>query len=187
MTTIRRAHQTDLSDAAALCRGPWQFPGDFAQTNTCGTSVLAGASCTFSVTFTPTGINIRKANLSISDNAAGSPQLVTLTGTGTAVKLVPSSLNFGSVKVGTNSNPKVITLTNTASVSLSITGISVTGTNFSDYAETTTCPTTLAAGRNCTITVTFKPKQTGTRTASVSVTDNGGGSPHSVPLTGTGI
>jgi hypothetical protein len=58
-------------------------PGDFAETNTCGSSVAAGASCSISVTFTPTATGSRTASLTISDSDAASPQTVSLSGTGT--------------------------------------------------------------------------------------------------------
>ena len=59
--------------------------GDFHQQNTCPNSsstLAAGASCTISVTFTPTAEGTRSASLAIADNASGSPQSVTLSGTG---------------------------------------------------------------------------------------------------------
>jgi len=56
--------------------------GDFAQTNTCGTSLAAGASCTMSVTFSPTKTGTRRGTITIMDTAYGSPQTVSLTGTG---------------------------------------------------------------------------------------------------------
>jgi hypothetical protein len=55
---------------------------DFVQNNNCGTSVAAGANCTIVVLFTPSAIGARAAALSISDNATGSPQSVSLSGTG---------------------------------------------------------------------------------------------------------
>jgi hypothetical protein len=58
-------------------------PGDFAQTNTCGNSLAAGASCTISVTFTPQAKGSRNATLNVVDNGGGSPQVVTLKGYGT--------------------------------------------------------------------------------------------------------
>jgi hypothetical protein len=69
---------------------------------------------------------------------------------------------------------------------MSISSISLTGTNAADFARTTTCGTTLAASASCTISVTFRPTATGARTASVSIADNAPGSPHTAPLTGTG-
>jgi hypothetical protein len=55
---------------------------NFAQTNDCGSSLAAGAKCDISVTFTPSGIGSFSASLVIADNAYGSPQTVSLTGTG---------------------------------------------------------------------------------------------------------
>jgi hypothetical protein len=57
--------------------------GDFAQTNTCGKSVAAGASCSITVTFTPSAKGKRAGTVSSFDNGGGSPQIASLTGTGT--------------------------------------------------------------------------------------------------------
>jgi uncharacterized protein DUF4082/Big-like domain-containing protein/centrosomal CEP192-like protein/carboxypeptidase family protein/ASPM-SPD-2-Hydin domain-containing protein len=163
-------------------------PGDFALTNTCASSLAAGANCTISVTFKPTVAAARSATLSVTDNASGSPQRVTLTGTGTgpSASLSPTSLAFGTQTLNTTSTARSITLRNGGNVSMSISSITITGTNGGDFARTTTCGTTLAAGASCTISVTFRPTATGDRTASVSVTDNAPGSPHTAPLTGAG-
>src|SRR5581483_7982694 len=56
--------------------------GDFAQTNNCGSSLPAGASCTVNVTFTPTATGARTGTLSIASNAPGSPATVALSGSG---------------------------------------------------------------------------------------------------------
>jgi hypothetical protein len=60
-------------------------PGDFAMVgNTCGATLAAGANCTVSVTFSPTALGARSANLSFMDDAANTSfQTVPLTGTGT--------------------------------------------------------------------------------------------------------
>ncbi len=158
----------------------------FSQTNTCGSSVAAGASCTITVTFKPTTINTITGSVSITDNVSGSPQTVTLTGTGTYVSFNPPTFNFGNQPVGTKSLGKKITLSNKGSVSVSITGISITGTNAANFAQTNTCGTSVAAGASCFVTVTFTPSAKGKRTGSVSVSDNGGGSPQTVGLSGTG-
>jgi probable HAF family extracellular repeat protein len=161
-------------------------PGDFAQTNTCGNSLSAGASCSISVSFKPTASGARTAALSVSDNAAGSPQKVTLGGVGTTVKLSPTSLNFGLVVVGMTSAAQNVTLTNVGTTILSITGIAITGTNAGDFSQTHTCGSSLSAGTSCSISVTFQPAATGTRTAVLSVTDNAAGSPQKVTLSGKG-
>jgi hypothetical protein len=160
--------------------------GDFIQTNTCGSSVAAGANCTISVTFRPTQINSRFGSITLTDNAPTSPQVISLTGVGTSVSLSPASLNFGTVGVGKSSAPQVITLSNEGSVSLRIGGVSVTGTDPEDFTQTNTCGTSVPAKGTCAITVTFKPTASGALSANVSIADEGGGSPQTVPLSGTG-
>jgi hypothetical protein len=160
--------------------------GSFTQTNTCGTSVGSGGSCEFSVKFEPTKSGTLAGSVSITDDASGSPQEITLTGTGTDVQLAPTSLSFGNQPVGKKSVAQKITLSNKASVAVSITGISITGTDKGDFAQTNTCGKSVAAGASCSIEVTFEPAADGKRTADVSIIDNGGGSPQTVGLSGTG-
>jgi hypothetical protein len=69
---------------------------------------------------------------------------------------------------------------------LSITGITITGANPGDFTNTTTCGTSLAAGRSCAITVRFRPTVTGARTATLSISDGDPTSPQTVLLSGTG-
>jgi hypothetical protein len=102
------------------------------------------------------------------------------------VQLVPTKVNFGNQPVGTRSLPKRITLTNKGDAAVNITGISITGVDAKDFAETNTCGKSVASGASCFIKVTFKPLAKGKRTADVSVYDNGGGSPQEVGLIGTG-
>jgi len=182
--TLKNTGTTSLTITAIAITGT--NAGDYAQTNTCGSSLAASASCTFSVTFKPTASGTRSAALSITDNASGSPQTVPLTGIGTTAKLVPTSLNFGTVAVGVTSAAKTVTLTNLGTTALTISGIAITGTNAGDYAQTNTCGSSLAASASCTFSVTFKPTASGTRSAALSITDNASGSPQTVGLTGTG-
>ncbi|HZC06970.1 MAG TPA: N,N-dimethylformamidase beta subunit family domain-containing protein, partial [Ktedonobacterales bacterium] len=170
---------------------------DFAQANTCPTgsaTLAAGANCAITVNFSPTSSGTRTASIAIADNAAGSPQSVALSGSGVsatdpAVTLNPTSVNFGGQNIGSTSAPQTVTLTNSGNGPLSISNISLAGTNASDFAQTNTCPTgtsTLAVGANCTINVTFSPTASGARTASLSITDNAPNSPQSLALSGNG-
>jgi hypothetical protein len=162
---------------------------DFSQTNTCGSSVAAGGSCTISVTFKPSATGSRTASVSVTDNASGSPQTASLSGTGgtPAANLSPTSLSFGSQYVSTSSAAQTITLSNTGSAALSVSSLAIGGTNAGDFAEIAdTCGSSVAAGGNCTIGVTFTPSAAGQRAAALSITDNAGGSPQSVNLSGTG-
>jgi Bacterial Ig-like domain (group 3)/FG-GAP-like repeat/Abnormal spindle-like microcephaly-assoc'd, ASPM-SPD-2-Hydin len=160
--------------------------GPFSETTNCGTTVNPGGSCTISVTFKPTKIGPASGSITITDNAPSSPQTISLQGTGTNVQLTPVSLNFGNQTVGSTSARKIITLTNKGTVTLSISGIMITGTNAGDFAEVNNCGTSVLPAASCSIAVTFTPTATGARSADVSVSDNGGGSPQQVGLTGTG-
>jgi Abnormal spindle-like microcephaly-assoc'd, ASPM-SPD-2-Hydin/Beta-propeller repeat len=164
---------------------------DFAKaSDTCSPSVAAGAQCTVSVTFTPSVAAAESATLVFTDDDVNSPQNVSLSGTGSntapGVGLAPTSLAFGGQLLTTTSASQTVTLTNNGNAPLTINSIS---TSLSDFAETNTCPAspaTLAAGANCTISVTFAPTAVGARTAKLTITDDASGSPHTLPLTGTG-
>ena len=80
-------------------------------------------------------------------------------------------------------------LTNNDSAPHTISSLSVTGTEASDFTQTNNCPispATLASGYSCTITVTFTPSDVGTRTAKIVVNDDANNSPQTVYLSGTG-
>ena len=161
----------------------------FGETNTCGTTVKADATCTISVTFTPTAALTWKGTITITDGDLTSPQVVSLSGTGTSaptVTISPSSLTFPNEAVSMSSSPEVATLTNTGTVQLNITSIALTGNNPGDYAETNACGETLAVGSSCNFTVTFTPTTTGSRKASVTITDNTSHGSQTVNLSGAG-
>jgi hypothetical protein len=161
---------------------------DFSVTETaCTNPVAPSGSCVLSATFTPTGAGPRKTSISIADSAPGSPHTVILTGVGTAASLSPASLAFGAQAVGTSSVAKTIALSNKGSVAMNLWEIAILGTNAGDFSQASTCGSTLGVGASCTISVAFKPTATGARSASVLISDDGGGSPQAVPLTGTGI
>jgi hypothetical protein len=157
---------------------------EYSETNTCGSSVAAGASCTISVKFTPTATGKQTGTLTIVDNAG--TQTVALSGTGTAVNLAPASLSFGTVKVGTSSQPKNITMSNVGGSAIAINSIMIGGADPADFSQSNTCGSSLAGHSSCTITVTFKPTATGARSAKVNVADSDPGSPQAVNLSGTG-
>ena len=161
---------------------------NFVESDNCGSSVAAGANCSINITFTPSASGPVTAALYIADNVSGSPQTVSLSGTGTAaaVSLSPASLAFGNLAIGTVSAAQTTTLTNSGNAALSISGLSVYGANAGDFVETNNCGNSVAAGANCTISVTFKPSASGAATATLAVADNASGSPQTVSLSGTG-
>jgi hypothetical protein len=162
---------------------------DFSQNNNCPISpntFAPGASCQVSATFSPTASGPRKSAIKISGNS-GNSVVVVLTGVGTAVGLSPASLSFPSQSVGSGGTPQTVTLSNLGSRPINLWQMALRGTNAADFSKSSTCGSTLAAGSSCGITVTFTPSAAGTRSASLLISDDGGGSPQSVSLSGTGI
>jgi parallel beta-helix repeat protein len=104
-----------------------------------------------------------------------------------SVSLSPNSLTFASQSVNTSSAPQTVNLTNSGNTTLSITSISIAGTNAGDFAQSNTCGASVAgSGGSCTISVTFTPSAAGTRTGTLTITDNANSSPQTVSLTGSG-
>ncbi len=152
--------------------------------NTCGSTLAAGASCMISVQFKPTSEGTQSATLSVVDS--GGTQTSALSGYGSAIKFSPASLTFSATAVGSSSAPQTVTMTNLNKTAISITSIAIGGANPSDYSQTNTCGSSLGAGANCAITVTFTPNTTGSLPANITVTDSDATSPQKVILNGTG-
>jgi hypothetical protein len=161
-------------------------PGDFAETDDCGTAVPAAGNCNFSLTFTPTASGHRTGSITIKDDATGSPHLINLGGdatpSGAAAALNPSSLVFPNVQLGSSSTALSVSLSSTGSAALRISGIQVTG----DYLQTNDCGSALAAGSSCTITLTFTPTASGTRNGTLTINDDAASNVQTAQLTGTG-
>jgi hypothetical protein len=164
--------------------------GQFSQTNNCGSVVPAGGgTCTINVTFTPTQTGSVTDQITITDDATDSPQTVTLTGAGVTsagtLTMMPTSLSFAALTVGQTSSAQTVQLVNSGTTAINISSIDITG----DFAETNTCgtlPAVLNAGAACSVSVTFTPTTTGTRSGSLTVKDDATNVPESVTLTGTG-
>lgn len=165
--------------------------GNFANSYNCPISpatVAPSGSCAITVRFQPSAPGTTSGEITITDNAGGSPHLVNLSGTGlTAVSLSPTALSFGTVIVGTTSIAKPVTLTNNLGTALTI-GFSANG----DYAVagsgTTPCTSggSLAGKAKCTMSLTFSPKQNGSINGALTVTYNSTFSPRVVALSGIG-
>jgi len=156
--------------------------GQFAATNNCGSTLAAGATCSIQATLVPTGSGTIEGGVSIISNDPADPVTIGLKGTSTGVALSQTSLTFPTQKVGSTSSPITFTISNTYPSPLNIGTLSISG----DFAQTTTCVSPLAAGANCSVSITFTPTATGTRTGAFSITDADFQSPQVVTLTGTG-
>jgi hypothetical protein len=165
---------------------------EFVAVNLCLAPLAAGKSCTITIAFVAGPFYVpQTAILNVMDNAPGSPQAVTLSASviEPLVSFSPTSLSFGTIKHATSSTLNV-TVINPGATPLIFTGagISVTGTNSADFAQSNTCGSSLAAGAKCTIAVKFTPTTTGTFSASLTVVDNSqtGSGTQTIPLSGKG-
>ena len=164
----------------------------FSESDNCANStVLELGTCTINAIFTPTAKDGANGMLSVNSNAPSSPQTLPLTGAGTFVELNPSHLSFSCVfnpipfsRGCFCSGPKQVTVTNTNTAALDINSIAVSGTFFS--LETNTCGNSLAPAQSCTVSVVWHHLNApfGLSGGSLSLTDDGGGSPQTVPLLG---
>ncbi|HZQ26025.1 MAG TPA: FG-GAP-like repeat-containing protein [Terriglobales bacterium] len=172
--------------STALTISSISVQGQFLLNTSCRNTLEPGAICFIKVAFRPTSPGAQTDTVSIHDSASSKPQVIEVKGVGTVVNLVPSSLTFPDQKIGTTSSPQNLSLTNVGNKPLNFTSIKVTGNNAKDFAQSNTCGSQIPAGANCTISVTFTPTKTGLRKANISVSDDGGGSPQTVSLSGTG-
>jgi sugar lactone lactonase YvrE len=150
--------------------------GEFVETNDCSGSLVAGASCKASVSFTPTVAGPTTGLLTLNDDSGnlGASQAVTLAGTGLLprhLSLSPASLNFSGYTIG-DSPSQAVTVTNTSGASVGIAGIAMSGDP--SLVQGNTCGSILSAGATCTVTVTFNPVAYGTFTSTVIVAEGSG-------------
>jgi chitodextrinase len=104
-----------------------------------------------------------------------------------AVSLSTNTLTFASQAVGTTSIAQAVTINNTGSAPLTITSVTITGVNAIDFGQSNNCGTSIAAGGACNVSVTFTPTQSGSLSATLSISDNAPGSPQTVSLSGAGV
>jgi len=169
--------------------------GQFSVTNNCGASVAAAASCTLSVTFSPSFPETQTGTVAISDNAPGSPQIIQLTGSGESLAFSKTNLNFSPVVVGqTSSTLQSVTLFNVGPGAVTFTAIGITGPNAGDFqwlpnsGPQPSCPLpgVLRKGDHCFLSVSFTPSVIGTWTALLSVSDDRDPFPAVLPVSGVG-
>ena len=137
---------------------------DFIESNNCPiapNTLAVGGTCTVSITYTPTIVGSESGTVTFTDNAPQSPQYFTVSGSSVSAgipTLNPTSLTFPTILIGQSSAPQSATLTNTGTGAFGISQIY----SYGDFPETNNCPSSLAVGASCTITVTFTPSNVGT-------------------------
>ena len=181
-------------------------PGDYrlGVGNACvnGQTVAPGASCTLVVQFAPApapapppaAATARNATLSITHNAAGSPQSVVLHGTATPapqgkIELTSTALSYADTQRG-GSVSQSITVRNTGDATLTFSALTLTGANASDFERSGTCSTLTPVptpNGECTLSIGFRPTAVGARSASLTITSDASNGPATVTLAGAGI
>ena len=158
----------------------------FTQTNTCGSSLAGGASCTINVAFAPTTAAAASGTIAVSYPGMLTPVTVAVTGTGIApVTITPASLAFSTTqRVGIASAAQAVTIRNRATTPLTIQSIVASP---ADYTQTNNCGASLAANATCNVNVIFNPHVTGSIPGTLTISDSALGSPQTVALTGTGV
>jgi len=167
-------------------------PSGLLESDNCGTSLAAGASCTITATFEPVVSGANGGIIVLQNNAAAGTQTISLTGVtghGAAAFVSPNPVVFPPQAAGTTSAGMYVEVQSEGDIALAVGLVSIAGPNASDFQITSigTCNTPIPLGEiGCSFQVAFSPSAsaTGTRTATLIVTDNAGDSPQSIPMSG---
>ncbi len=184
-TTLKNGNTVALHINTVVPSGEFSITSDGCS----GNDLAPGATCAIGAVFSPTQTGALSGNLTITDDAANSPQSVALTGIGILANptFSPLSLGFGTVQVGSVSAVKTVTITNPNILPLDIASITATAP-FEVVANS--CGSSIPAGGNCQVSVTFNPttdsNSTGTAEyGKLTIADDGKTTSQSVSLSGT--
>ena len=160
--------------------------GDFSEQDNCTQQPVApGSTCTAQVTFTPAALGPRQGLLTIYANIPGGQLTATLSGSGaagSAVILLPATLNFGSIVNGATSPAQYLTISNTGTVNMHLQTPLATG----DFQITAnTCGASLPPNTGCTVGIVFTPAASGAHTGVLSIKDDAG--TQTAALSGVGL
>jgi centrosomal CEP192-like protein len=182
--TVISSGNTSLHISSVSLAGP--NPSDFSFTNNCTAPLSPGSNCIISLVFAPTAAGQRVADLMIADDASGSPQTYSLTGTGIAVvpalSFSPPVPSFPATTQGTSSAPQTLSVINSGNAPLQISSVSLAGPNASEFSFTSNCTAPLAPAASCAVSLVFSPLASGQSSANLVVTDDAPGSPQTVSL-----
>lgn len=159
-------------------------------TSGCGALAPTGTASGAATTYTapaavPTNAKVTLIATSATDATKSAAATVTVSA-GT-VKIVPNSLNFATLK-SSQTGSMTTTVTNTATTTLTISNVTITGTGAVAFSlGTNGCGSSVTAGSSCNLAVTFKPEESGTFNAVLSISDSSSDSPQEISLTGKGV
>ena len=161
-------------------------PADFLQSNYCGSTLNAGASCWITVRFRPQAADSRSAALTATSSAGTSTASLTGAGQGAGATLSPASISFADQTTGGTGAAQTVTLTSSGTSALDIYSIATSGDFGVVGHNCTVNPAYMPVGQSCTISISFTPTTGGSRTGALTITTNASNSPHKVSLSGTG-
>jgi len=173
---------TNSGSSAATLSAP-TVTADFTVSTSCGATLAVGASCSISVAYAPTALGPNNGVLTLKDDVGAHTVALTGTGFGTPnVTYSPTSFVLHDAILGSAGGTGTVTITNTGTAGANISQPVFAG-DFRLYQDT--CPPNLSAGFSCSITTVFVPTGTGTRTGSMTITDDAG--PHVISLSGNSL
>ncbi len=168
--------------------------GDFSAAADCGSGASPdllepGRRCAIHLRFAPVKRGSAAGTLTVQTDAQAAPLTAALTGTGVTpgARLTAAALDFGRVDAGKTSAPARVGLSNPGIDPLDVASIQPAGPGAADFQASSDCPSMLAPGAACAISVTFAPHSAGATTANLEVRDTAAGSPQLVRLAGTGL
>ncbi len=152
---------------------------------TCTTTLAVSASCSISVTFTPSFYAPDPGAVSVTDDAATNTTLALMTGTGVnTVYTLPFEMHYDAQPLGSTSAPQTATLSNVSGGSVTISAPTTVGNAPNDFTLAQDCDLTVPSPGTCAVTVKFAPTAAGPRTADLTFASDGG--PYVNHLTGNG-
>ncbi len=155
-------------------------------TDNCSNAAIASnGTCQLTVRYTPTTSGVHTATLSVPITGAASPVLVSLNGT-SLVQLTTSDTNAGTMTVG-KSATVTVSYTNSNVASVNTGAISLSQPSIMAVSNDNCSNATLAAGANCSATVTVSPSSAGAFSGTASLSLSVGGTPAVATISGTAV
>jgi len=160
----------------------------YSATNSCPSTLVGGASCSVTVTYTPKAAGSHPASLTIRTEESDAQATFGLSGVAvvptTNLTLSANTVDLGAADVGTPATNKLLTITNAGNSPATVTGIGVLGST--EFNQSNSCGGRLVPGGKCTISLAFVPNSYGARSGNLSVYEDASGTLYSVALTGFG-
>ncbi len=205
--TIQNTGSATLSISGVSLSG--SHSGDFSVTSSPSASISAGATSNFTVRFNPNATGTRSATVNIANNSSTSNYDFAIQGTGTSSPTPAPEINvqgnatsisdgdtspsssdntdFGNANVTSETVVKEFTIQNTGTASLTISGVTLSGSHSGDFSVSQSPPASVSASSSGTFRVTFDPSASGTRSASISIGNNDSNeNPYNFSIQGTG-